>query len=116
MTGRGTCPLCGAQTVTAATSTRAVTLDWPWTPNGIWAVEHTASGRFSARYVPVGVATTVTEKRYREHACQDTPQQEQRAAWQAADSAHKAASRNKRGKRPQPAITGIRINPKGTSR
>jgi len=111
MTGRGTCTMCGAQTVTAATTTRAVTLDWPWTPNGIWAVEHTAAGRFSARYVPVGVAITVTEHRYREHACQDTPQQEQRAAWKAAASAHSRQQRNNRGKRQRAGITGIRVRP-----
>ena len=111
---------CGARVILAATAGRRQALDWVPDPQGNVAAYHDALGTWRVRILEPGEEPLHPERRYQLHvaSCPRRPPPGIPAAgiaflaeYKRVRSERAKEKRNKRGRRPQPQITGLRIDP-----
>lgn len=125
MSQRDNCSTCLAPILRVWINGKPVVLDWPRHEHGDVAVEHALNGTWFARNLPVGAPLMAVEQRFRRHDCGEpvpsisepvhAPADDLRAAqrgdWQKALSARARDQRNRRGRRPEKPVTGVRVRP-----
>ena len=108
---------CGARIILAATAGRRQALDWVPDPQGSAAAYQDALGTWRVRILEPGEQPLHPERRYQLHvaSCPRRPPPPAGAVFLAeykrARSERAKEKRNRRGRRPAPQVTGIRIDP-----
>jgi len=107
------CKYCGTRLIfpLSAEGKKLPPVDAGPDPVGTVGLVHEVTGTWRGRWLRPGEPLAATEHRHALHHCEGMERQRQRGQWTAAVADFHRSQRRKRGKRPPPEVTGVRVPP-----